>query len=136
MPFLASMAAGSIPWKLIGAAVLCLALAGAVATCSHQSDMRAAAEAQRDVAIQTANNNAAIAEKQSKARERLLEIGVKHHNEKEAIRRTANANRRNILDAPASDDGPVAPVLGRQLDSLRRDKGVEGGGGDPSAETR
>lgn len=80
-------------------------------------------EGQLDASIELSNQNAEIAEKQRAEMERLQGIDAENAKLRARLRRASDDNRRAISNAPPSDDGPLAPVLRRQLDSLRGDEG-------------
>ena len=122
-----------IPWKFVAAAAAIAIVCFAVWLFQHQAKEIGALKVERDNAISVANANAAIAERQDKARRRLVGIAEKLALEKDAIRKNANGRRQKIIDAPASDDGPLAPVLGRVLDGLRAPTGSAGSGGATAA---
>lgn len=60
---------------------------------------------------------------------RQAEIATKFEKQARARGAALKATLKRIEDAPATDDGPVAPVLGRELDRLRND-----GAGDAPAD--
>lgn len=87
--------------------------------------------AQRDQATKVANENAKVAKDEREARARADKIAADATAKWEQARKRFNESRKEIANAPPSDDGPLAPVLRRTLDGLR----VEGAGAADISET-
>ena len=120
---------GNLKWLLIGAAAVALGVTGLVML-DRLADARADAVHWRaDAATWKLANEANL--------QALDRFKVEAARAEEALRREAAAARervkivtvikKEIADAPAADDGPVAPVLDRALDRLRERQGSDGG---------
>ncbi len=73
---------------------------------------------QLDSAIEIGNANAQAAEDQRKEFDRIQAESVKAAVQKALNRERADQRRKAIIDAPPSDDGPLAVVLRNTLDGL------------------
>lgn len=76
------------------------------------------ATAALDASIEVSNANAEAASHYAAEADRFAAITGKTAEKKDDIRRKSEANKLEIISAPPSDDGPVAPVLRRWLDRL------------------
>lgn len=79
------------------------------------------------VARQAAADNLAAYEAAVTERRRQAAVLARQARELAAVRETMTRLRTRTDDAPDSDDGPVAPVLSRVLDGLRRESGAGAG---------
>jgi hypothetical protein len=122
-----------LPWKLIGLAAGAAVLAlWALFTVGLIED-RGKLQAQLDQAIDVSNANAQAAVDQRAEFDRIQSESVKAAVAKALNNERANQRRKDITDAPDSDDGPLSPVLRHALDGLRSGEGVAGGGAPPAA---
>lgn len=107
-----------LPYKLIGFGVLGLLLVFWAMFTIGQAKQIGALKTQLDSAIEIANTNATIHDKA------MADLAADHKIELDAVkakarnRQIADARRKEINDAPPTDDGPLAPVLRRTLDGL------------------
>jgi hypothetical protein len=117
MPFLGTLLSG-IPVKTIMMALAAAVVAAFLFIAVHAIRENGALKAQLDAAIEVANNNSKIAEDQAKTFKAAQAVIAKGEQKKQAIRAQADVIREEISHAPPEDDGPVAPVLRRELDRL------------------
>lgn len=119
---------------------LMLALAGTSVAWTWQAKDYRAKLAARDVTIAALNDavieaksvndaNMATLEAIKADLARQAEIATKFEKQARARGAALKATLKRIEDAPATDDGPVAPVLGRELERLRND-----GAGQPATD--
>ncbi|MBL8644019.1 MAG: hypothetical protein JNK21_08790 [Rhodospirillaceae bacterium] len=107
-----------LPYKLIGIiAGLAILAFWALFTVSLIDD-RGKLKASLDGAIQIGNDNAQAATDQRTEFTRILAETERAAEQRGWNRAQANARRREIANAPKTDDGPIAAVLRRTLDGL------------------
>ncbi len=109
---------GAVPWRAVGIGAIALTCGVAVVLILNQAKTIGHLESERAAAIAAATANAAIAEHAHREYARVQAATDAAAVAKIAIRRNADNHRRNITDAPHADDGPLAPVLRRELDRL------------------
>lgn len=119
MPFL-GLLGGAIPWRLV--ALIAGALAAVAVFLFVVGTIKENGKLKVDLtqAVETSNANAAAAEAQRLETARIQDVADGAAKTKIIIRRVADVKRKEIVDAPPSDDGPLAPVLRRALDGLQR----------------
>lgn len=122
--------AGAIPWRLV--AIIGLALGLSIGAIYVVAQLKSIGRLQAEVGIAAAaaalNANQVKIERAAYAAREI--IATKWVGDRDLIKTRATGARKEIANAPASDDGPVAPVLGRELERLR---GSSAGGKDRGA---
>ena len=116
---------GPLTAKLIGAAVIAAAVLGLYLYVAHlravirQDEANLAAQAQQLDQLQQINrDNLAELEQIKAAAARQIAALEADRIATEQRATDANAVKKEIVNAPPSDDGPVAPVLGRALQRM------------------
>lgn len=122
MPLLLS----AIPWRLVAILGVCAGLFFGVMYVTSQLKKIGRLEAQLDSAIEVSNANAEIALKATAEAQRVQALMLAGSKAKGEIRRKAATRRTQINETLPSDDGPLAPVLRLELDSLQPSEGPEG----------
>lgn len=122
---------GGLSWKWLLAAALAAAGAGLwIHVKTIEADRLAAEKAlmARDLAsaVDAAEMNAAAMRRLRAQAARDLAAVTAERDAHAARLARLNLIGRKIDDAPESDDGPVAPVLGAALDGLRRELAAPG----------
>jgi hypothetical protein len=111
------------PWKLIGIALAALAIMSMVGMGIHTIRTQAADLAtmtdQRDTAVAAAKTNAEAIEKLKRQHARDMAAIVDDQTKAKERAARSDSIKKEIANAPASDDGPVAPVLRSTLSRLR-----------------
>jgi hypothetical protein len=110
----------AVPWKVIGFGAGALAICGAVALILAQAKAFGRLETERIAAVASAAANAAAAAYERDENARIRAAAERADAAKATLRRKFDDDRRRIYDAPSTDDGPLAPVLRRQLDGLQQ----------------
>lgn len=118
MPLL-GLLGGAIPWKLIGGIGAVLAVVMSLSYCSAQIKKVGKLEGQLDSAIEIANSNSAQLKLERSRAEALQKAITEYGKLRLDVKKKADSNRTRIVNAPKEDDGPLAPVLRRELDSLQ-----------------
>ena len=113
-------------WKLIVGGAIAAAFLAMLAIIGIQSARINSLKANYEYQVQKTQDIAAIADKNIKA---YYDLKEQHERDMAAVNqdKEATATRRknvsqklkDIANAPASDNGPVAPVLSRTIDGLR-----------------
>lgn len=85
-----------------------------------------AARAALDDAIAAAQRNANTIQRERELAEKAIRDMAARYEERMARGREKEDAIREIEVAPPSDDGPIAPVLGRALDRLRQQQAAGG----------
>lgn len=120
---LAFLFTGGIPWRLIGIVVGAISIAACSLGFAHISRL----ESQLDTVSRIANDNAVMAEDARLAMDRANTIAAQVAQNANVTHRKFSERRRKAVDAPPTDDGPLAPVLRRVLDGLSGENGDEVG---------
>jgi len=108
-----------IPWKLVGIVVGCAMLALGALYIVGIIKENGSLKVQLDNAIEVANSNAENLRLERIEHQRIETITTEVVTNKTQNRKKADTVRKEIVNAPPTDDGPIAPVLRRQLDRLR-----------------
>lgn len=117
-------------WKMVVGGILAAAFIAMLAIIGIQSSRISYLKANYEFQAQKTQEAAEIADRNIKAYYDLKEqnardmAAVKMEQEKSAQRlQNVSQKLKEIANAPASDNGPVAPVLSRTIDSLRAQPG-------------
>lgn len=125
--------AGAIPWRLVAIlAGVAGILLGAVYV-TGQIKKIGRLESELGIAVGAARINAQTVKIERAEYERREAIAGRRDALLAKIRGKHATVRKEIASAPASDDGPVAPVLRRQLERMRQQAGRGGADRAPSA---
>jgi hypothetical protein len=98
---------------------------------SYHAERADALGGQLDRAIEVSNANAEQAKHFADEADRFAVLLLENEQVKDAGRKKSDAVRRDAIAAPPEDDGPIAPVLRRWLDSLPDPAGAGAPGDDP-----
>ena len=122
---------GGIPWRLVAVIGIAAGLAFGAMYVVGVIKSAGMYQAQRDAALEASKQNADLAEWLVDEEKRRGAIAVETAQKKGAIRKAGAARRENINAAPATDDGPLAPIGQRFLDSLQP-RAEDAGTGHPT----
>lgn len=117
-------------WKLVVGGAIAAGFIAMLAIIGIQSSRINSLKANYEYQVQKTQDIAAIADKNIKA---YYDLKEQHERDMAAVNqdKEATATRlknvsqklKDIANAPASDNGPVAPVLSRTIDGLRSNNG-------------
>ena len=129
LPLIGRFLLGNLKWLLIGAGVAVLVVAGLVML-DRLADARADAVHWRAETETWKRANEANLQALDRFKVEAARAEVVLRQEAAAARervRVVTIIKKEVADAPETDNGPVAPVLGRALDRLRERQAPDGG---------
>lgn len=114
---------GGIPWRLVAVAGIIAGLAIGAMYVAGQLKKIGRLESELTIATNVARINATTVKIERAEYARREEIAGRRDAQLAKIRGNHAQVRKEIASAPATDDGPLAPVLRRQLERMRGQAG-------------